>query len=121
MLFEATIRDIDVDQTLQARLLVNGLTVAQKESGPATGNPEERTFEPFCIEAGRWLTQACNRVELLVTSRFPFASSDDPYETTIEGDLATVEWYVLPSAVDDPSSNQSDCLPPQPQRDGGMP
>jgi len=120
ILFEATIRDIDVDQTLQARLLVNGVVAAQKESGPAAGNPMERTFEPFCLEASRWLTLPCNLVELLVTSRFSF-NSLDPYETISEGDLARVEWYVLPSATDAPAGNQSDCLPPQPPADGGMP
>ena len=121
MLFEATVRDIDVDQTLQARLLVNGDIAAQRESGPATGNKVERTFEPFCIDVRRWLTRVCNKVELLVTSRFAFTNADDYYATALEGDLGRLEWMVLGGALDAPGAQRSDCLPPLPARDGGMP
>ena len=121
MRFEASVRDIDVDQTLQARLLVNGSVVAQRESGPATGNSVERTFEPFCVEVRRWLSLPCNKVELLVTSRFAFDSVADPYQTAIDGDLGRLEWTVLGGALDAPDANQSECLDPLPAADGGMP
>lgn len=119
--FDARIVDIDVDQTLQARLLVNGVPVGQgqRQIGPAPKNAQERTFAPFCISADN-LRDPCNLVELIVSSAFdPLAAN--PYETVLPNDLGRVEWMVLPEAGAQPYVGSSDCIARVQPRDGGVP
>ncbi|MET0341888.1 MAG: hypothetical protein ABW252_12860 [Polyangiales bacterium] len=122
MRFDARIVDIDVDQTLQARLLVNGVIVGQgqRQIGPARRNLPERTFAPFCISADN-LREACNLVELVVSSAFDPLAAADPYATELPNDLGRTEWWVLPRAANQPAARAADCLARVQPRDGGVP
>ncbi|MET0341167.1 MAG: hypothetical protein ABW252_09200 [Polyangiales bacterium] len=122
MRFEAKIVDIDVDQTLQARLLVNGNPVGQgqRQIGPAPMNARERNFQPFCINADD-LRSPCNLVELIVSSAFDPLAASDPYATVLPDDLGHYEWWVIGSAASQADVRPADCFATVQPRDGGIP
>lgn len=109
MVFAVKVTDANIEDQLEARLVVNGQDVNAKEIAK-TGKAYRGELR-LCAKL-RTLSEACNRVEMLVSSDFHVEGR--PYRTRQEGDLARWEWSVFGLASDFPEIYPSDCVP-----DGG--
>lgn len=109
MNFPISVRDIDVDDKLQFRLMVNGRSVRTGRI-PLTGKAE-RDAQTYCIER-RFLGEPCLHVEILISSEFADPDGQtDPYAPFEPNDLGYAEWWVLGLAADYPEVGPGSCDP----------
>jgi hypothetical protein len=113
MRFEIGIRDLNREETLYVRYLVNNESIDFVEV-PLTGRADREPVQ-FCISRAK-LNESCNVVEALVSSSL--SPNRLPYETR-DGDRAAMHWWVIGSAEDNPSASYLDC--PEPLPDAGAP
>lgn len=105
--FQVQVSDANVEDSLQARLFINGsLNTGFEREIPSTG---EVLRAPLTLCAKRAnLSTICNRVELVVTNRF--LNDDNPYGVDDPEDLARIEWWVLAPASEAADVQLSDCI-----------
>jgi hypothetical protein len=100
MLFTVDVSDLNREEDLQVRTLVNGKNVVPGGVVDANGKVVRDPFT-FCIPANE-LLKPCNLLEVLVSSAFKQPTSySQPKE---DGDIAGVHWYVIGRASDNPAS-----------------
>jgi len=114
-LFEVAVSDLNIEEELQLRPVVNKVVVKGGEIIEPTGR-ESRGIIPFCVRRSD-LRQPCNLVEAVVASRF-FLDTSRPYEAR-DDDVAIAHWWVIGSAEDNPSASFFDC--PDARPDAGVP
>jgi hypothetical protein len=106
MLFSVNISDLNKEEDLEVRTLVNDEYVDQPEGDvPATGQVERKPFV-FCIRASE-LTKPCSRLDVLVSSAFKSAKATS--RPKIDDDIAGAHWYVIGSAAENATANYLDC------------
>ena len=115
MAFSVALSDQNIEDRLQARLVINGTEEIATNSIPPTGEVERGPLV-LCAKR-RGFSARCNRVEILVSS--DFSITNEPYATEIPGDLARWQWWVLAPSADDPLARPSDCE--QQLSDAGVP
>ena len=93
MSFSVAVRDQDVEDQLQARILVNGDSIAT-EKLPVTGREDRDDFS-YCLQKDDLQAQ-CLHVEVIVSNAFSdIQAAEDPYDTEDSLDYAHVEWWLL--------------------------
>lgn len=108
MSFPARLRDVDVDDVLRVRIIVDGERVKASNIKP-NGKPE-RDFPPFCLERFR-LKKPCLHVEMVVSREFANPDGEtDPYSPDEPNDLGYAEWWVL-GLTDFPEVGIGSCGP----------
>jgi hypothetical protein len=106
MLFTVNISDLNKEEDLEVRTLVNDRYVDQPEGDVvATGQVERKPFA-FCIPASE-LKKPCSRLDVLVSSAFKSPKSTS--KPKIDDDIAGAHWYVIGSAADDATASYLDC------------
>jgi hypothetical protein len=114
MAFIVNVSDPNIEDDLEARLVVNG-SRADDKVVPRTGRIDRAPLV-LCAKL-RDLTANCNRVEVVVTSHFSFQGA--PYATQIPDDRGYWRWWVLANAGESPKAQPSDCT--EQLQDGGLP
>jgi hypothetical protein len=105
MAFTVNISDLNEEEVLEVRTLVNGKYVAPGGEVEANGEVERKPFT-FCIPASD-LVEPCNRLEVRVSSGFKKPTTfSEPKE---DGDIAETHWYVIGSASRNPNASYLDC------------
>lgn len=90
LLLQTTIRDPNIEETLQFRLFVNNFPILQDEIEPSGFVERDRDFAvPF---GNLDPDLGCNQIVLVVTSEF--AGSIDLREPAIPGDFDQVVWWL---------------------------
>jgi len=103
------VRDPDLDDKIQVRVLVNGqLFPGVGNSISASGAPARQTLTLCVPSSARFFANACNLLEVLVSSGF--VEGSDFAATEIPGDLARAQLLVLASVSDEPGASSEDCL-----------
>lgn len=93
MSFPVRLRDVDVDDVVRVRIIVNGVRVQASNIKP-NGKPE-RDYQRFCLEKHR-LNAPCLHVEMVVSREFANPDGEtDPYSPDEPNDLGYAEWWVL--------------------------
>lgn len=105
MAFEVEVSDANVEDSLDARLVVNGREVSASEI-PQTGEAYRGRLR-ICAKLRDLSSAACNRVEMLVSTGFHVVGA--PYATRQPGDLARWEWWVMGPSEAYPEVKASDC------------
>lgn len=93
MEFRAAVRDVDVEDTLWGRLIIDHVSVTTQRV-LVSGAPQRDDFS-FCVLQSN-LIASCLHVELLVSREFSYPQAEtDPYATVDPFDVAKVEWWLL--------------------------
>ena len=117
MRFAVEIRDLNREEELGMRIVVNKNLLRQIDV-PPNGNELRELEDPFfCLEESD-LAQPCNLVEVVVSSSFRGFDRRDPYGARL-GDRAFVHWWVIGNAEDNPGATFLDC--PDARPDAGVP
>jgi hypothetical protein len=107
MNFPISVRDVDIEDALKYRVLVNGKLI-KADRIPQTGRVD-RDFPGYCVER-RDLKAACLHVEILVSQEFEdLAGQNDPYSPETPNDIGSAEWWVLGPAADFPEVGVGKC------------
>lgn len=114
--FVASISDVDVDQRLEARLIVNRGGAEFEYIEPVPDRRSQRADLKICVDQGRFQLP-CNHVELIVTGGF--SPDNPPYNLEVEDDYGKLEWLVVGSPTGRPDAKPSDCAALF--RDAGVP
>jgi hypothetical protein len=118
MNFAFTVRDVDVDDRLVLRAIVNGVAVYTDEIA-ISGRPQ-REITGHCIPKSKLDKAGCMRVEILVSRKFSnYLGSSEPYKTSEPYDLGYAEWWVLGETVNWPDVGIGQCEKDVPR--GGRP
>lgn len=115
--FDAIVYDLDVDQSLQYQVLVDGIRcqTCVTNSGilPASTSLTDRVRRRLTFNVGGGLldpgtTGNCHSVRLLVSGQFQ-PGGQDPVE---DGDLASATWWIASRTVDEgaPPVDMGTCL-----------
>ena len=92
MRFRVGVFDPDVEDKLQARVLVNGKTV---DGDRVTGTQAQRDTFSSCVPYTA-LNVACSHVEIYVTNEFvEIQPGEHPTDTVDPHDVGSVEWWLL--------------------------
>jgi len=105
--FVASVTDYDVNDSLEATLVVNGQRITG--FGIPITNRENRGEIRLCVLRSTFM-RPCSFVEFLVSSGY--SAIGEPYGTQIPGDLGRTDWTVVGAAnPNSADATQSDCGP----------
>jgi hypothetical protein len=104
MRFEVSVADVNEEDALEARVIVNGRRV--DTPSVSAGGKVQRENLSVCIKHDD-LADKCNYVVFAVSRRFKNSANIlDVYE---DGDLATESFFVLGLAADNAGADPEDC------------
>jgi hypothetical protein len=117
MPFQVAVSDANVDDSLEARIYVNGRWLSDRNVEIKKTGKAERLPPLLMCAAQEDFDSPCNLVEIRVSRRFALNNVYLPAEL---GDLSIVRWWILDESSDEPTARPADCAV-QEQRDGGPP
>lgn len=105
MLFGIHVQDLNREELLRVQYVINHEYYSGDRIEP-TGE-QDREDLTFCIPFAE-LSRGCNLVEALVASEFNSRTDSRPYDA-LNGDLASVHWWVIGDPTMDPTASALDC------------
>ena len=99
LLLQTTIRDPNIDQTLQFRLFVDDDALLEGEIGPSGFVERDRDF---AVAFDTLIPGTCAKVDVVVTTEFA-GGIVDPRQPLIPGDFDQAVWWLLVESASQPA------------------
>jgi hypothetical protein len=109
MPFHVEVSDANIDDTLEARIYVNGDWIPNRNVTIVRTGVAERAPLVICADQ-RDFDSRCNLVEVRVSRRFALNEQLEPLEP---GDLAIVSWWIFDESTEEQNVVPADCTAQQ--------
>jgi hypothetical protein len=114
MPFHVAVSDANIDDSLEARIYINGDWLSNRNVQISRTGVAERAPLVMCIDQDKF-NGLCNLVEIRVSRRFALNNVYEPLEP---GDLSIVSWWIFDESAEEQEVLPEDCAEKE-RLDGG--